>query len=84
MCFDQRPGSGKIISCTLWHNGLTLENSEDLARFQKCALKIILSAIYKTYENGLKLLNLDKLDERREYVCLQFGKNCIKNRKMKD
>ena len=76
MCFDQRPGSGKIISCTLWHNGLTLENSEDLARFHKCALKIILRENYKTYEYGLKLL--DKLDERREYLCLQFAKTLSK------
>ena len=71
-------------SCTVWHSGLTLENSEDLERIQKCALKIILRENYKTYENALKLLDLDKLDERREYLCLQFAKKCIKNRKMKD
>ena len=71
-------------SCTVWHSGLTLENSEDLERIQKCALKIILRENYKTYENALKLLDLDKLVERREYLCLQFAKKCIKNRKIKD
>ena len=63
---------------------LTKENSEDLERIQKCAVKIILKENYETYENGLKLLDLDKLDERREYLCLQFAKKSIKHGKMKD
>ena len=71
-------------SCTVWHSGLTKENSEDLERIQKCAVKIILKENYETYENGLKLLDLDKLDERREYLCLQFAKKSIKHGKMKD
>ena len=27
-------------SCTVWHSGLTQENTNDLERVQKCALKI--------------------------------------------
>ena len=71
-------------SCTVWHSGLTLENNEDLERIQKCALKIILKEDYKTYENALKLLDLEKLCERRKNLCLKFAKKCIKHPKMKD
>ena len=45
-------------SCTVWHSGLTLENLE---RIQNCALKTILRGNYKIYENGLKLLNFDRV-----------------------
>ena len=71
-------------SSTVWHSGLSLENIEDLERIQKCALKIILKDDYKTYENALRLLDLEKLCERRENLCLQFAKKCIKHPKMKD
>ena len=71
-------------SCTVWHSGLTAENSEDLERIQKCALKIILQEAYKSYENALMMLDLENLDERRERLCLQFAKKCLGNGKMKD
>ena len=70
-------------SCTVWHSGLTEENCQDLERIQKTALKIILSEEYKSYENALNILELEKLDERREILCLQFAKKCLKNEKMK-
>ena len=48
------------------------------------ALKIILKDDYKTYENALRLLDLEKLCERRENLCLKYAKKCIKHPKMKD
>ena len=36
-------------SCTVWHSGLTQENTNDLERVQKCALKIILKDSFKNY-----------------------------------
>ena len=36
------------------------------------------------YKNALKVLNLDKLHERRKKICLNFAKNCLKNDKVKD
>ena len=71
-------------SCTVWHSGLTEENCQDLERIQKTALKIILSEEYKSYENALNILELEKLDERREILCLQFAKKCLKNEKIKN
>ena len=70
-------------SCTVWHSGLTSENSEDLERVQKNAFKIILQDEYITYENALMILDLEKLNERREKLCLQFAKKCLGHEKMK-
>ena len=51
--------------CTVWHSGLTEENSQDLERIQKSALRIILQESYSTYENALNFLEIDILYERR-------------------
>ena len=48
-------------SCTVWHSGLTEENTKDLERVQKSALKIILKNVYEDYENALKIFELDSL-----------------------
>ena len=71
-------------SCTVWHSGLTVENKEDLKRIQKCALKIILKEKYIFYEHALETLDLECLNYRRENLCLQFAKKCLRNEKMKD
>ena len=71
-------------SCTVWHSGLTEESSQDLERIQKTALKIILQQEYETYENALKQLDLDNLVERRDKLCFEFAKKCLKNDKMKN
>ena len=71
-------------SCTVWHSGLTVENKEDLERIQKCALKIILQEKYIFYEHALETLDLECLNDRRENLCLQFAKKCLRNEKMKD
>ena len=39
--------------------------------------------IYTNYKEGLKCLNLEKLDDRRESLCLKFAKGCLKNEKVK-
>ena len=70
-------------SCTVWHSGLTEENSNDLERIQKSALKLILKKQYTTYQNALNLLQLENLKNRRESLCLQFAKKCLTNTKMK-
>ena len=41
-------------SATLWHSSLTEENSNDLERVQKSAVKVILGTKYKKYEKILK------------------------------
>ena len=70
-------------SCTVWHSALTKENTQDLERIQKTSLKIILKEKYKNYEHALKILDLESLCNRREWLCLKFAKKCLKNEKMK-
>ena len=70
-------------SCTVWNSGLSQENIHDLERVQKSALKLILKDSYRTYENALNALELDNLEIRRENLCKDFAKKCLKNDKMK-
>ena len=61
---------------------LTKENSQDLERVQKCALRLILDQKYKNYQNALNLLNLLSLEERRNKLFLSFAKKCTTNEKI--
>ena len=47
------------------------------------ALKIILGSEYKNYKNAMNSLELETLKERREQLCLDFARKCLKNPKMK-
>ena len=71
-------------SCQVWHSSLTQEDSEDLERVQKSALKVILKENYLTYEHALETLMLGSLSDRREKMCIKFAKNCQKNELTKD
>ena len=42
---------------------------------------VILGTNYRGYENALKVLEISKLSERREVLCLNFAKKAIKNDK---
>ena len=66
-------------SCTVWHSSLTLEDSEDLERVQKSAMRIILKDQYHSYEQALQTLMLAKLSDRREKLCLKFAKKAAEN-----
>ena len=44
---------------------------------------MILKDSYKSYENALNFLEMETLDDRREGLCLEFAKKCLKNEKMK-
>ena len=69
-------------SATVWHSGLTSENSNDIERVQKSALKIILKDKYKGYKNALAKLGLETLQNRRKQLCLNFARKCLKSRKI--
>ena len=66
-------------SCPVWHSALTVENSQDLERVQKTALKIILQDDYINYEDSLDKLGLDSLSVRREKLCIRFAKSSVQN-----
>ena len=69
-------------SATVWHSSLTEENCSDLERVQKSALKIMLGSKYNGYETSLTKLGIEKLSDRREQLCLNFAKKCVRNSKL--
>ena len=71
-------------SCVVWGSSLTQENIENLERTQKTFSKLVLKEKYKSYENALLILNLDKLETRRNDMALRFAKNGIKNKTLCD
>ena len=70
-------------SATVWHSSLTEENSNDLERVQKSAVKLILKEKYIGYQQGLAHIGLENLKERRENLCLEFARKCLKNDRLK-
>jgi hypothetical protein len=66
-------------SATVWHSSLTEEKSNNLERVQKSAIKIILKDKYPGYKQGLAKLGLESLKSRREDLCLNFAKKCVKS-----
>ena len=70
-------------SAVFWHFGLSGRNRNSLERVQKSALKVILGKKYTSYNNALKELNIDSLQDRRESLCLKFAKKCLKVNKLR-
>ena len=70
-------------SSVVWHSSLTLENSSDLERVQKAAVRLIMGSKHKDYESSLIELNLANLAERRRHLCLTFAKRTLANPKVK-
>ena len=65
-------------SAVVWHSSLPNKNRRDLERVQKSAVKVILGQRYTSYDEGLKSLRLQSLEERREAMCLKFAKQSLK------
>ena len=70
-------------SAVLWHYGLTEKNKSDLERVQKSALRIILGKRYTTYNDALKLLDIESLEDRRKSLCFKFARKCLDVNKLK-
>ena len=71
-------------SAVVWHSSLTIENSEDLERVQKSAVRIILGDNYVGYKKSLMKLEMETLSDRREQLCLNFATKCLKTPKTKE
>ena len=63
----------------VWNSGLTKQEVEDIERVQKSFLRIILGPAYNSYENALKVTELDKLETRRTSLCIAFATKCAKD-----
>ena len=70
-------------SAVVWHSSLKQKNRNDLERVQKAAVRSIMDNDYTTYENALHELKMERLEKRREILCLRFAKKCLKNEKVK-
>ena len=70
-------------SSVVWHSSLTSENSYDLERVQKAAVRLIMGAKHSGYEKSLLALNLTQLSERRRHLCLTFAKRTVLNQQIK-
>ena len=55
-----------------------------MERVQKTAMRVMLGRRYTTYKNGLQMIKIEHLNERRKKICLKFAKNCLVNEKVKD
>ena len=71
-------------AATVWHSGLTQGNIEDLERLQKSSLKVICGKNYATYEQALKDMNMESLNDRRTKLCVNFIKKSIKLENFKE
>ena len=61
----------------VFHSMMTLEDSNDIERVQKNVVRIILAERYTNYEDGLTILGLETLLERRKTLCLNFALKCL-------
>ena len=71
-------------AATVWHSGLTQGNIEDLERLQKSSLKVMCGKNYSTYEQALKDMNMESLNDRRTKLCVNFIKKSIKLENFKE
>ena len=67
--------------CVSWHSSLTQEQSDDIERVQRTALKVILGNEYTDYQSSLEKCGLDTLHSRRQKRCLTFGLKSLKHSK---
>ena len=71
-------------SCVVWNSSLTAENSNNLERVQKAAVRIILANRFENYDDALDKVDLQRLTERRNDLCLKFAKKCTQSEKTQD
>ena len=62
----------------VWHSSISNEESNNIERVQKTALRIILKSDYEDYTSALKLANLTTLKERRKKNILVFCQKMYK------
>ena len=65
-----------------WNSGLTKGQVSQIEQVQKCVLAIILEKDYLNYENALVVSGLERLDKRRNDLCLTFAKRAQKHPKL--
>ena len=62
-------------SDVIWHSSLTSNQTHQLERVPKRALRIILGTDYISYTNALDVFDVDRLSARREQHSLKFARS---------
>ena len=65
--------------CVVWHSSITEEESTNIERVQKTALRIILGHTYTDYKSALEVTGLDNLSVRRTKLSITFAKKCTRS-----
>ena len=65
------------FAAPVWTPGLTQNQSYQIERVQKTAVRVILGDSYISYKQGLSQLKLQPLDQRRKKLCLKFTSKAI-------
>ena len=65
-------------SAAVWSSSLIQENINELERVQKSAVRIIIGKQYESYTETLKELDIKRLSERRDLICLKFAKTSLR------
>ena len=65
-------------SAAVWSSSLTQNNIKDLERVKKSAVRIINGKSYESYTETLKELDMKRLSERRDLICLKFAKTSLR------
>ena len=63
----------------VWHSSLTEQQSRSLERCQSVCLRVILGDNFISYEAALEITGLQKLSERRQSRCLDYGLKSVKH-----
>ena len=73
------------LAVPAWHSGLTIKQTADIERVQRVAVYIILSDFNTgkceyPYDMALVILNIERLADRRQKLCLTFAKKTVNSR----
>ena len=69
------------FSAPVFHSSLTQTQSAKIEMVQKKALAIVLGQAYTNYEAALLYFTMERLDIRREKLCLSFAIKCTKSQR---
>ena len=69
-------------AAVVWHSSLTKGKQLDIERIQKVAMRIILKDEYINYTHALRITGMSTLKSRRNSLCLNFARKCVRNKKL--
>ena len=72
------------LACPVWHSSITAKETNDIERVQKTAFHIILGDSYHSYSSAMSVLDLEKLEKRRDNQCYKFAQKFSKDQRQKD